>query len=70
MELDLAIRGGTVVTASDTSAATWASGASASSRWGRTFAPSARSMPAGLLVLPGGIDSHVHIAQPSGPGDR
>ena len=22
----------------------------------------------GLLVLPGGIDSHVHIAQPSGPG--
>ena len=23
---------------------------------------------AGLLVLPGGIDSHVHLAQPSGPG--
>src|SRR6267142_3506510 len=23
---------------------------------------------AGMLVLPGGIDSHVHIAQPSGPG--
>src|SRR6266513_4812301 len=23
---------------------------------------------AGKLVLPGGIDSHVHLAQPSGPG--
>ncbi|HBK04362.1 MAG TPA: dihydropyrimidinase, partial [Acetobacteraceae bacterium] len=23
---------------------------------------------AGMLVLPGGIDSHVHISQPSGPG--
>src|ERR1700704_921484 len=22
----------------------------------------------GMLVLPGGIDSHVHISQPSGPG--
>ena len=25
-------------------------------------------MRSGKLVLPGGIDSHVHIAQPSGPG--
>ncbi len=23
---------------------------------------------AGLIALPGGIDSHVHISQPSGPG--
>jgi len=27
-------------------------------------------LPPGLLVLPGGIDSHVHIAQPSRPQCR
>jgi len=67
-KLDLAIRGGTVVTASDTFRA------DVGIRAGRIVAVAAeidgatRQIDAsGLLVLPGGIDSHVHIAQPSGP---
>jgi dihydropyrimidinase len=66
---DLVIRGGTVVTASD------ASQSDVGVKGGRIVAL-AESLPAGsreidasgLLVLPGGIDSHVHLAQPSGPG--
>jgi dihydropyrimidinase len=68
-EFDLAIRGGTVVTASDTVRA------DVGVRGGRIvavaegIADAARVIDAsGLLVLPGGIDSHVHIAQDSGPG--
>ncbi len=68
-EFDLAIRGGTVVTASDTVRA------DIGVRGGRIvavaegIADAARVIDAsGLLVLPGGIDSHVHIAQPSGDG--
>src|SRR5260370_38262350 len=68
LELDLAIRGGTVVTASDTFRA------DVGVRDGRIVAVAADTEGAareidasGLLVLPGGIDSHVHIAQPSGP---
>src|SRR6202163_2640643 len=67
-KLDLAIRGGTVVTASDTFRA------DVGIRDGRIVAVAAevegatREIDAsGLLVLPGGIDSHVHISQPSGP---
>ncbi|WP_430912336.1 dihydropyrimidinase [Methylobacterium sp. sgz302541] len=68
-EFDLAIRGGTVATASDTFPA------EIGIRDGRVVAvaervaDAARTIDArGLLVLPGGIDSHVHIAQASGPG--
>ncbi|WP_375410351.1 dihydropyrimidinase [uncultured Methylobacterium sp.] len=68
-EFDLAIRGGTVVTATDTLRA------DIGIRDGRIVAlaeritDAARTIDAGgLLVLPGGIDSHVHIAQASGPG--
>src|SRR3979409_2358600 len=67
-KLDLAIRGGTVGKASDIFRA--GGGVHA----GRIVAVAAevegatREIDAsGLLVLPGGIDSHVHIAQPSGP---
>jgi dihydropyrimidinase len=66
---DLAIRGGTVATASDVFRA------DVGIRDGRIVAISdavngaAEEIDAtGLLVLPGGIDSHVHIAQPSGLG--
>ncbi|WP_375459211.1 dihydropyrimidinase [uncultured Enterovirga sp.] len=66
---DLAIRGGTVVTASDTFRA------DIGIRDGRIVSVAdgvegaAEEIDAsGLLVLPGGIDSHVHIAQDSGPG--
>ena len=66
---DLTIRGGTVVTAADTVRA------DVGVRGGRIVAV-AESLPggareidaSGLMVLPGGIDSHVHIAQPAGPG--
>jgi dihydropyrimidinase len=68
-DYDLTIRGGTVVTAADTVRA------DVGVRNGRIVAVAdslqgcAREIDAsGLLVLPGGIDSHVHIAQPSGPG--
>ena len=67
-DLDLVVRGGTVVTASDVVSC------DVGIRGGRIacLSPSlpraAREIDAsGLLVLPGGIDSHVHIAQPSGP---
>jgi dihydropyrimidinase len=68
-EFDLVIRGGKVVTASDTFRA------DVGVRGGRIVAVAekltdgARAIDAsGLLVMPGGIDSHVHLAQPSGPG--
>src|SRR4051794_35176498 len=67
-EFDLAIRGGTVATAADTFRA------DVGIRDGRIAAVADKVEGArreidarGLLVLPGGIDSHVHLAQPSGP---
>ena len=69
MSLDLAIRGGTVATASDVSRC------DVGIRDGRIVAladsldGAASEIDAtGLLVLPGGIDSHVHLDQPSGEG--
>jgi dihydropyrimidinase len=69
MELDLIIRGGTVVTAADVGKC------DVGVKDGR-IAVLADNLPrapseidaAGLLVLPGGIDSHVHFDQASGPG--
>jgi dihydropyrimidinase len=68
-DFDLIISGGTVATASDTFRA------DVGIRGGRIVALAeglsggAQTIDAaGHLVLPGGIDSHVHIAQPSGPG--
>ena len=67
-EFDLAIRGGTVVTASDTLRADIGIRDGRIVTVAETVSDAARSIDArGLLVLPGGIDSHVHIAQPSGP---
>jgi dihydropyrimidinase len=63
MELDLVIRGGTVVTAADVGKC------NVGVKDGRIVAlaedlPRAASEidASGLLVLPGGIDSHVHLA--------
>lgn len=68
-EFDLAIRGGTLVTASDRSRA------DIGVRGGRIAAiaeridDAARTIDAGgLLVLPGGVDGHVHFAQPTSDG--
>jgi len=67
-QFDLAIRGGSIVTASDEFRG------DIGIRDGRIVAladrieGAAREIDAsGLLVLPGGIDSHVHISQDSGP---
>ena len=68
-EYDLAIRGGTVVTASDTMRADVGVRDGRIVALGDTITGAAKDVDAsGLLVLPGGIDSHVHIEQPSGPG--
>lgn len=66
--LDLVVRGGTVVTASDSYAA------DVGIRDGRIIAIgdalSGRQVidATGLLVLPGGIDAHVHLDQPTSDG--
>ena len=68
-DFDLAIRGGTLVTATDTFAADVGIRGGRIAAIGERIADAARTIDAsGLLVLPGGIDSHVHIAQDSGPG--
>ena len=68
MELDLAIRGGTVVTASDTVRCDVGIKGERIVVLGENLRARREIDASGLLVLPGGIDSHVHIAQPSGPG--
>ena len=68
MELDLAIRGGTVVTASDTIRCDVGISGERIVVLGESLSAAREIDAGGLLVLPGGIDSHVHIAQPSGPG--
>ncbi|MGH1570197.1 dihydropyrimidinase [Methylobacterium sp. P31] len=68
-EFDLAIRGGTVVTGSDTVRADVGVRAGRIVAVAEGIADAARAIDAsGLLVLPGGIDSHVHIAQDPSPG--
>lgn len=68
MDLDLAIRGGTVVTASDTIRCDVGIKGERIVVLGENLRASREIDATRLLVLPGGIDSHVHIAQPSGPG--
>lgn len=68
-DFDLVIRGGTVATASDTFRADVAVRDGRVVALGEALGPARETIEAeGLLVLPGGIDSHVHLAQPSGPG--
>ncbi len=69
MSFDLVIRGGTVVTAADTTKA------DVGIRGGRIVSISeqipstGRTIDAdGKLVLPGGIDAHCHLDQPQAPG--
>ncbi|MBW7922674.1 MAG: dihydropyrimidinase [Rubellimicrobium sp.] len=65
-ELDLVIRGGTVVTASDTARADVGVQGGKIAVLGTSLPKGAREIDAaGLLVMPGGIDSHVHLAQPA-----
>ncbi|HWM47003.1 MAG TPA: dihydropyrimidinase [Xanthobacteraceae bacterium] len=69
MSFDTIIRGGTVATASDTFACDIGIAGGKITALGQDLGPAAEVVDArGRLVLPGGIDSHVHISQPSGPG--
>ncbi|MBI1205304.1 MAG: dihydropyrimidinase [Rhodopseudomonas sp.] len=69
MTFDTIIRGGTVATASDTFACDVGIAGGRITALGADLGTAKDIVDAsGLLVLPGGIDSHVHIAQPSGPG--
>ncbi|WP_029059612.1 dihydropyrimidinase [Stappia stellulata] len=66
---DTVIRGGTVVTAADAVPCDVGIRDGRIVALGSDLAQGAREIDArGLLVMPGGIDSHVHIAQPSGDG--
>lgn len=69
MKLDLAIRGGTIVTATDIyKADIGVSGDKIAVIADRVGAATREIDATGLYVMPGGIDSHVHVAQPQGPG--
>ena len=66
---DLIIANGTVATATDTFSCDVGIRNGCIAALGRELGPAAQTIDAaGKLVLPGGIDSHVHIAQPSGEG--
>lgn len=69
MTFDTIIRGGTVATASDTFSCDVGIAGGRIAALGSDLGTAPEIVDAkGLLVLPGGIDSHVHISQPSGPG--
>ena len=66
--LDVIIRGGTVVTASDSFQCDVGIRDGRVAVLGQELGPAGKVIDAaGKLVLPGGIDSHVHFSQPSGP---
>ncbi len=66
---DLVIRNGTVVTASDTVRCDVGIKKGVIATLGRAVAAGAREIDAGgMLVLPGGVDSHCHIEQQSSNG--
>ncbi len=69
MTFDLVIEGGTVITAADTMQCDIGIAGGKIVALGHELGPAAQRLDAsGKFVLPGGIDSHVHISQPSGPG--
>lgn len=66
---DLVIRNGTIVTAADVTRCDVGVRDSRIVALGEALGPGHRNVDAtGLFVVPGGIDSHVHISQPSGEG--
>lgn len=69
MTFELIIRGGTVVTATDTFRCDIGVTSGKIAALGLDLGKAEQIIDAtGRYVLPGGIDSHVHLAQPSGPG--
>lgn len=69
MAFDTILRGGTIATASDTFACDIGISGGRITALGDKLSDAKEIVDvSGKLLLPGGIDSHVHIAQPSGPG--
>src|SRR5215207_269677 len=69
MTFDTIIRGGTIATASDTFQCDVGISGGRVTALGANLGEAREIVDAtDKLVLPGGIDSHVHLAQPSGPG--
>lgn len=69
MTFETIICGGTVVTASDTFSADIGISGGRITALGETLGDAPEIIDAtGLLVMPGGIDSHVHLDQPGAPG--
>ena len=69
MRFDTIIRGGTVATAADTFACDIGIRGERIAALGDNLGEAGEIVDAtGKLVLPGGIDSHVHLSQPSAPG--
>lgn len=67
-DLDLVIAGGTVVTAADSYAADIGIKDGRIAQIGTGLTGAERIDATGLLVLPGGIDAHVHLDQPTSDG--
>src|ERR1700736_269164 len=69
MAFDTIIRGGTIATAADTFSCDLGIRGGVIAALGSDLGTAGEIVDAtGRLVLPGGIDSHVHLSQPSGPG--
>ncbi len=69
MQLDTIIKGGTIVTATDRfEADIGIAGGRIAVLAGKLEGAPEIIDAAGLLVMPGGIDSHVHLDQPGSPG--
>ncbi|MDR3476262.1 MAG: dihydropyrimidinase [Devosia sp.] len=69
MQFETIIRGGTVVTAVDVFTADVGIAGGRIAALGAELGSAPEIVDAtGLLVMPGGIDSHVHLDQPAGPG--
>jgi dihydropyrimidinase len=69
MTYDLIIKGADVATAADVTRMDIGVKDGRIATLGRDLGEAAETIDAtGLLALPGGVDSHVHISQPSGPG--
>jgi dihydropyrimidinase len=69
MQFDTIIRGGTIATEADTFACDIGIRGEKIAALGDDLGEAGEIVDAtGRLVLPGGIDSHVHVAQPSAPG--
>jgi len=69
LAFDTIIRGGTIATAADTFSCDVGIRDGVIAALGADLGAAGEVVDAtGRLVLPGGIDSHVHFAQPSGPG--